>query len=128
MSVSTLLAPLNDLDALDAAIDASHRHPVLLFKHSIYCDLSARALDEVERCLASLALPAWMVVIQRARAASDEVARRFAVRHESPQALLLHRGAVAWHASHRRITSEALGAAVAGALQPAETAETLGVP
>jgi bacillithiol system protein YtxJ len=129
MSDPSPLAPLNDLDALDAALEASHRRPILLFKHSVWCDLSARALEELERFLRTAADPpaSWMIVVQRARAISDDIARRFAVRHESPQALLLHRGALVWHASHRRITSEALAAAVTGAQQPAEQAEPLGV-
>jgi bacillithiol system protein YtxJ len=121
MSEPTRLASLNSLDGLRTAVEASHLHPVLLFKHSVYCDLSAQALDEVERFVATAADPllSWVVVVQRARPLSDEVERQFRLRHESPQALILHRGVVVWHASHRRITGVALASALADTAEPA---------
>ncbi|HEY8416227.1 MAG TPA: monothiol bacilliredoxin BrxC family protein [Thermaerobacter sp.] len=40
------------------------------------------------------------------------MARRLGVRHQSPQALLVQRGAVRWHASHWDITEQSLAAAL----------------
>jgi bacillithiol system protein YtxJ len=39
---------------------------------------------------------------------SDQVAARFGIRHETPQAILLREGRVVWSASHFRITAETL--------------------
>ena len=56
----------------------------------------------------------FVVAVQSAEPVSKEIERRFALRHESPQVLIVHAGAVVWHASHFRLTREeiisALGA------------------
>ena len=40
--------PLQSLEDLDAAIAASHNHPVVLFKHSTRCSVSAMAKRNFE--------------------------------------------------------------------------------
>jgi bacillithiol system protein YtxJ len=119
MPESPALTSLESLDDLNTVIEASHARPVIIFKHSAYCDLSAAALESVAGFLASAPAPppARILIVQRARLVSSEIERRFHVRHESPQALLVHKGAIRWHASHRRIT----GAALVAALRDAHT-------
>ena len=53
------------------------------------------------------------------RALSRAIAERFNIRHESPQALLMLGGVIRWHASHYRITADAMRRAVASLEQPA---------
>lgn len=83
----------------------------VLYKHSPLCGLSEMAAREVRSFMAANpAIPVYIVDVIRHRPASQEVERRLAVRHESPQAFVLREGAVAWHGSHRAVTASALDA------------------
>jgi bacillithiol system protein YtxJ len=95
-------------------LEAAFAAPLfLLFKHSLVCPASVVAFRRYEAFLAEHpATPtAWIDVIEQ-RPLAREVAARTGVRHESPQALLLRDGAVAWHASHGAITERSLAAAL----------------
>jgi bacillithiol system protein YtxJ len=50
--------------------------------------------------------------VHASRALSTELATRFGIRHESPQALVLVGGKVVWHGSHYRATSTSIAAAL----------------
>jgi bacillithiol system protein YtxJ len=104
------LRPLSHPAEVEAAVERSRRRPVWLFKHSLTCGISARAIREYERFVASQGDEAdhLLLEIQRARPASRAVEEATGVRHESPQALLLVDGRAAWNASHSRITVESL--------------------
>ncbi len=97
-----------DRQELEGLFARSHKEPVLLFKHSLTCPVSAAAYDEMRRVGREVAL----VVVQRARDVSNEVESRTGVRHESPQAIILRDGAVVWSASHWRVTAEEVGRAL----------------
>jgi bacillithiol system protein YtxJ len=100
---------------LDRAFDASTRAPVLIFKHSLTCPISAWALRTYEEFLAERDADAvlyTLIEIQKARDVADEVAVRTGVRHESPQVLLVHDGRAVWNASHWEITGDSLRAAL----------------
>ncbi|MEM8994078.1 MAG: bacillithiol system redox-active protein YtxJ [Acidobacteriota bacterium] len=104
---------LTSPEALDAAFADSHGKTVIVFKHSLTCPVSTAALREYERFLEQdPAVGATLIEIQPNRPLSNAVATRTGVRHESPQALVLRDGAVAWHASHWDITAASLAAAV----------------
>ena len=104
------LTPLTDLPALDAAILESRERPVLLFKHSRYCGVSAEALDELQSHIDKAApdIAYRMITVQTHRPVSDAVAQRLGLRHETPQAILLRDGKIVWNASHFRITATQL--------------------
>lgn len=55
--------------------------------------------------------PAFVRVIEE-RPVSLALAERVAVKHESPQALLIRDGQALWHDSHEAVTAQALRAAV----------------
>ena len=99
-----------DLAAVDHALAARE---FLVFKHSLICPASARAFTEYEAFVAShQSVPtAWIDVIGE-RPWSRHVAAVTGVTHESPQALFVRGGKVAWHASHGGITRKALASAV----------------
>src|SRR5262247_3077731 len=98
---------------LDEAIERSHEHPVVIFKHSATCGTSAMAHEEIEAFVEGAPwAEVYVVSVHAGRALSNEIAARFRVRHESPQALVLKDGAVAWHASHFRVTASAVAAAL----------------
>lgn len=108
------MLPLQTTADLETAVQASAVQPIVIFKHSLTCGTSAMAAEEVDDLVAAAgtALPVYLLTIQRARDLSWEVERRFGVRHESPQVLILHDGRVVWHASHFRVTAAAIRAAV----------------
>ena len=100
------LASLSSIEELDTAIRRSNERPVILFKHSSSCGTSAMALEEIEDLVAGEpAADIFIVSVQTAPHVSREIAARFGVRHESPQVLVIDRGAVRWHGSHFRVTA-----------------------
>ncbi len=100
---------VESLGEIEEWIDRSRAAPVWLFKHSLTCGVSSRALKEFRRFAASCPGESFaMVAVQTARQVSDELARLTGVRHESPQALLLRGGQVVWHASHGQIEADRL--------------------
>jgi len=108
------LKALHGLDELDRALAASGDRPLLLFKHSFTCGVSAEALDELVAHLNERPRDASyaMVTVQTHRELSNAVARQLGVRHETPQALLIRDGRVVWSASHFRVTATAVAEAI----------------
>ena len=104
------LKTLGGLDELERELAATGARPLLLFKHSRACGTSAEALDEIVSHLngSPTDISYAMVVVQTHRDVSNAVASKLGVRHETPQALLVHAGRVAWSASHFRVTAAAV--------------------
>ena len=104
------LTSLERVDQLDRLIVASQAHPVLLFKHSYTCGISAEALDELISHLneEDVDVRYAMVTVQTHREVSNAVSTKLGVRHETPQALLVRDGRVVWSASHFRVNAEEL--------------------
>ncbi len=109
---------LQSVSEIDELLAQSRQKPVIFFKHSLTCPISSAAFGEYESFLedrpADDVAVYTLIEIQNAREVSDELTRRTGVRHESPQALLVRDGEVAWHASHWSIRSQSLKAAVEG--------------
>jgi bacillithiol system protein YtxJ len=108
----TNFAPVTDAGALDELVARSHETPVVLFKHSTTCPISARAHHQMAKLPADVAGQISLVVVQRARELSRRVAEQTGIRHESPQAIILRNGQAVWSASHFDITAEAVEQAV----------------
>ncbi len=86
---------------------------VVVFKHSTSCPVSWVAHSQVMRYLGGHPdSPFVMVNVIKARPTSQEIARRTGVRHESPQIIVLHKGAVVTSMSHGEITENRLGEVV----------------
>ena len=94
--------------SLDELAERSKERPVVLFKHSLTCPISARAYDQMAEFPGEVAL----IEVQRARELSSEVEKRLGVAHESPQVIVLRNGEVIWSASHFDITADAVADAV----------------
>lgn len=100
------MQPVRDAEALERAFVEPW---ALVFKHSTRCPVSSAAWREVAAF--RMAHPEAVVLVVHVveqRSLSNAVAARTGVRHESPQAILLENGRVAWHDSHEGITAEAL--------------------
>ena len=119
------LTPVQRIDELENLLTQSDTRPLLLFKHSYSCGISAEALDELVGHLDSAGetqkrtdSPRYaMVTVQTHREVSNAVASKLGIRHETPQALLVRDGQVVWSASHFRVTAEAVAAAIKAAAQ-----------
>jgi bacillithiol system protein YtxJ len=103
---------VDDAAALEELFARSRVAPVVLFKHSTTCPISARAHRQMSQLDRTAVGEVALVVVQTARAVSTEIARRTGVRHESPQAFVIRDGKVVWDASHFDITAEAVERAV----------------
>ena len=101
-------SPVSDAAALEELFTRSNTEPVLLFKHSTACPISARAYSQ----MTAVKTPVSIVVVQKSRDVSREVEQRTGVRHETPQALVIRNGRAVWNASHFDITSDVVEQAV----------------
>ncbi|HSB09758.1 MAG TPA: bacillithiol system redox-active protein YtxJ [Blastocatellia bacterium] len=108
------LKDLTNIEELDGALTESHKRPILLFKHSLTCPLSMRALNELQSHLerADSRISYKLITVQTARAVSDAAASRLRLTHQSPQAILVRNGSEVWSASHSDITVSALDRAI----------------
>ena len=109
--METQFEQVTDAAALDQLFARSHEQPVLLFKHSSTCPISAHAYRQMREVKG----PVSIVVVQKSREVSREVEARTGVTHESPQALVLRGGQAVWTASHFDITADAVERALKNA-------------
>ena len=95
---------LDSIEKLDGLIERSNREPLLIFKHSSSCGISAmviRRMDEVDA-------EVNVLVVQDARDVSDAIEERTGIRHESPQAIILKNGEAIYYSSHYSINPQAI--------------------
>lgn len=95
-------------DDLSQWLEAHHDEPVIIFKHSTTCPISAAAYREVTKFEQDSNTPIALVRVIEERPLSNQIAADFEVRHQSPQALVIDHGAVTWHDSHYQITQHSL--------------------
>ena len=88
----------------------STQQPVLIFKHSTRCAISATVLSRLERSWNSeeTALKPYFLDLIRYRNLSNQVAQEFGVAHESPQVLVIKDGKAVYHNSHFGISYDEL--------------------
>jgi bacillithiol system protein YtxJ len=88
---------------LKNAITLSNEKPVLLFKHSTRCSISKTTLDRLERnwkeADAEKITPYYLDLLEH-RSVSNAIATQLNIEHESPQALVVYKNKVVYHASH----------------------------
>lgn len=105
-------ARITTTEALERALGARR---YLLLKHSERCGISRSAYGAMQAFVAECPdVPHGWIDVRADRGLSDHVARATSIRHESPQALWVVDGQVAWSATHFDITAEALARAVNG--------------
>lgn len=121
------LTELTQLPELAAATKTGEDEPILIFKHSTACPISARAAERMDELLTESEeeLPKFfMVEVIESRPVSNTIEAVYEVKHESPQLLLIKDGKAVWSADHDDITAEALlGAIKDNDAQPKEEPE-----
>src|SRR5215207_165884 len=99
---------IDDKAALDHLLTDSRQKPVIVFKHSNTCSISARAYREMEKYEGQVNI----LEVQSARDVSRELANLTGVRHETPQVIILRDGKAVWNASHFDVQAGAVAEAV----------------
>jgi len=108
------LKELHAIEEWEQAFEKSTEKPMLLFKHSTTCPISAEAIKEYQTFLESADqnLDRYLVKVIEDRPVSNQIAEETQVKHESPQLFLIRDKEVLWHTSHSQITVENIGEAV----------------
>lgn len=103
---------IEDQPTLEAALTADE---AVLYKHSPICGSSLLAFGEMRRFAdGHPGTPVYLIDVIAARPLSEAAAERLHVTHESPQVILVRKGAAVWSASHRAVKADALVAQVGG--------------
>lgn len=104
------LQEIQSTNGYEKLMEESKTHPVLLFKHSTTCPISATAFDEYQSFLnhADDSLSAYVIKVIENRNISNHVEADTKIKHESPQIFLIDNKEVSWHTSHSNITAEAI--------------------
>jgi bacillithiol system protein YtxJ len=89
-------------DQLHTIKSESQRSPVVIFKHSTTCSISAMALARMQR--KSVDAKVYFLDLRANREVSNLVASMFEVEHESPQVLIIDKGKAVYHRSHSDIS------------------------
>lgn len=92
---------------VDALVEMSQTHPVVIFKHSTRCSISSMIKNRMEReapeASSARGYQAFYLDLIQFRPVSNWIAQKFGVEHESPQVIVLENGKVVYFASHTAI-------------------------
>lgn len=108
------MAELKELTTLEEwaeVFTSSSEQPVLVFKHSTACSISAGAWSEFQQYLQdnpNQQVHYAFVNVIESRPVSNQIAEDVGVKHESPQAILVKDQEAMWNASHSKITKAAI--------------------
>jgi len=100
--------PLDTIADWNDALERSKQTPILVFKHSATCSISAKANEEMTTLSTEEDFPVFRVVVQDSRSVSDEIAESLNVRHETPQAILIRDEDAIFDTSHLNVTVDTL--------------------
>lgn len=97
---------LEDQDTLLEITEASKKKPVLIFKHSTRCAISAMAIDRLTRSWKDEEIGShyrYYLDLITYRNISNQIERMFKVPHQSPQVLIIKDGRCIYDDSHMGI-------------------------
>lgn len=95
--------PLTTETQLSQIKEASVESPVIIFKHSTRCSISAMAKSRLERAVPPGNISFYYLDLLRFRDLSSKIEADFNVPHESPQILLIRNGECVYDESHNGI-------------------------
>jgi len=98
---------LTTLEQWDQALKGTAKKPLLLFKHSTSCSVSAGAHEELMHFVEDdqvNSVDYAIVHVIEDRPVSNAIAEQLGIKHASPQAILVKDGQPAWDTSHWHIT------------------------
>ena len=94
---------LTDVSQLAEIKELSKKQPVLIFKHSTRCSISAASLNRMERKWddsKAQNLEAYYLDLIANRDISNAIEQQFGIYHQSPQVLLIQNGECVYDTSH----------------------------
>lgn len=96
---------LTSVDQLKMAIEGSSEKPILLFKHSTRCNISAMALNGFVRSWSGTPeeIDIYYLDLLNHRDVSNAIAQQTGVMHQSPQVIVLKNKEVVYTATHSGI-------------------------
>jgi len=99
---------LTEENMLEEIVEISFQKPVILFKHSIRCPISANAKDELQKNLdlKNTEVIFYYLDLITYRNISNAITQKLAIPHESPQVIILKDGKPIYDASHWHIKAE----------------------
>ena len=105
---------LETSEQLEKAIQDSYKKPVVLFKHSVTCGISARAkyMLEEDWSFNEDDFDFYYLDLLSFRSISNSIADKFNVTHQSPQILIIKDGKSVYDMSHHRISAQSLKSAI----------------
>lgn len=96
---------LSTIDQLEEIDKKSQEKPILLFKHSTRCSISAMSLARFERSYEeTAAFEPYFLDLIAYRDVSDAIAEKYGVVHQSPQTILVKKGKAIFDSSHMGIS------------------------
>ena len=99
-------AIMDGIDNMTEIIDKSKINTLIIFKHSSRCGMSSSILRKFEKKTSTALTDKklfYFVNVIKHRDVSKEIEKRFSVRHESPQVLIVKNNEVIKHDSHYSI-------------------------
>lgn len=108
------LKELQTFEDYEQAVEMSNEKPVLIFKQSTTCPISAEAFRQYNSFLDSTNkdIDTYFVKVRETREVSNKIAEDTNIKHESPQILLIKNKEVLWNTSHHDITVDKIEAAL----------------
>lgn len=107
---------LTSVEQIEKIKEESQQQPIVIFKHSTSCSISATAKSRLERQWSEAGLenvkPYYLDLLSY-RPISNQIATSFEVRHESPQLLLIRNGECTSDWSHLGIRLDEIKKAIA---------------
>lgn len=102
------IAKLDEIDKLSA------EKPVVIFKHSTTCGISASAKNRIEFEWDKIEgdFEFYYLDLLTYRSISNAIADRYGIRHESPQILVIKNGVATFDSSHYAIQASAISEAI----------------
>lgn len=101
---------LTDVTGLDTALALSYERPVVLFKHSTRCGISAHAKYRLENdwAFSQEELVFFYLDLIAYRPVSNQIADKLSIVHQSPQLILVRNGKAVYDTSHHSIQAASL--------------------
>lgn len=90
---------------VDVALEVSHQHPIVFFKHSTRCSISTMAWNRIVNINENESNSAdfYFLDLIQYRDVSNYIADRLSVYHESPQIIVVKNGEATLDISHLEI-------------------------
>ncbi|WP_058306393.1 bacillithiol system redox-active protein YtxJ [Gracilibacillus massiliensis] len=103
---------LTTLEQWSEIWERSMELPLLVYKHSTSCMISARAFKHVKAFEEKEIIDCYTVKVIENRPVSNQIAKDTGIPHKSPQIFLIDKQQIVWNTSHFKITKHRIEEAV----------------